>query len=106
MPSEQPHLPNNLARLENIIVLYNCVRRKELCSGDILTQTHDPEMNPLPSFALLEMQWILHRVAALSGAADDYDNRYLDDDDDGILCPMEDPWLKDEDGSLSFQYLV
>lgn len=52
------------------------------------------------------MQWILHRVAALSGAVDDYDNHYLDDDDDGIPFPMEGHWLEDEDGSLSFQYLV
>ncbi|RAK72948.1 uncharacterized protein BO72DRAFT_253519 [Aspergillus fijiensis CBS 313.89] len=32
-------------------------------------RTDDPETHLLPSFALLEMQWILHRVLAMSGAA-------------------------------------
>jgi len=74
---------------------------------DLTLRTQDPEMNPSPSFALLEMQWILHRVAAPSGAADDHNDHYLDgDDDDGIPCPMEDHWLEGENGSLSFEYLV
>ncbi|PYH84649.1 hypothetical protein BO82DRAFT_408741 [Aspergillus uvarum CBS 121591] len=43
----------------------------ELTDGEILTfRTDDPKDYPLPSFALLEMQWLLHRVLALSGAVE------------------------------------
>lgn len=43
----------------------------KLCSRDILTfETNDPVGHPLPSIKMLEMQWILHQVLALSGAAD------------------------------------
>lgn len=39
-------------------------------SGDIVCLlTKDPKKLPLPSFQLLEMQWYLHRAAALSGLA-------------------------------------
>ncbi|RAH85150.1 hypothetical protein BO86DRAFT_440546 [Aspergillus japonicus CBS 114.51] len=41
---------------------------RRLQSGDFLRLlTHDPERCPLPSFELLEIQWYLHRAAALSG---------------------------------------
>jgi hypothetical protein len=40
-------------------------------SGDeIRLETEDPENLPLPSWELLEMQWFLNRVVAISGAAD------------------------------------
>ncbi|KAM0177749.1 hypothetical protein ACHAPF_004011 [Botrytis cinerea] len=40
-------------------------------SGDYFTlQTDDPESKPLPSFALLELQWFLQRVTGMAGAAD------------------------------------
>ena len=46
-------------------------------SGDIFElKTDDPQERPLPSFALLEMQWFLHRVRGMAGAAepgDDWD---------------------------------
>src|SRR5262249_49174956 len=46
--------------------------------------TVDPMLRPLPNFVLLEMQWILHRVAAMSGAAEPQDEYGdSDDDDDG-----------------------
>ena len=53
--------------------------------------TDDPVKRPLPSFGLLEMQWILHRLVAMSGAAeidDDFDN----DDDDAMA--LRDEWLQ------------
>jgi hypothetical protein len=56
---------------------------RAVVSGDVFTlTTHDPERLPLPSWPLLEMQWHLQRIAAMSGAAEvrDYSNR--DDDDD------------------------
>ncbi|OJJ05768.1 hypothetical protein ASPVEDRAFT_32124 [Aspergillus versicolor CBS 583.65] len=36
----------------------------------IIFTTTDPEKLPLPSIGLLDMQWALHRLNALSGAAD------------------------------------
>lgn len=51
-------------------------------SGDVIElSTPDPENLPLPNWDLLEMQWILQRLTALSGAAAVPDAD-LDDDDD------------------------
>ena len=53
----------------------NCLLRDRVTgriirSGDGFSiRTDDPVRRPLPDFRLLEMQWILHRVAAFSGAA-------------------------------------
>ena len=58
-------------------------------------ETEDPENLPLPKYELLEMQWFLNRVVAMSGAADiedDYDN----DDDGGWLEQREDFDMLDE----------
>jgi hypothetical protein len=45
-------------------------------------KTDDPKARPLPSFALLEMQWHLQRIAGMAGAADvDEDLKEWDDDD-------------------------
>ncbi|RAH55195.1 hypothetical protein BO85DRAFT_461366 [Aspergillus piperis CBS 112811] len=50
-------------------MLFNIATDKKLCSGDILTfKTNDPNSHPLPSMELLDMQWVLDRVLALSGA--------------------------------------
>jgi hypothetical protein len=48
--------------------------------------TDDPVGRPLPSFGLLEMQWILHRLVAMSGAAE------INDDDDAMA--LRDEWLQ------------
>lgn len=45
---------------------------------DIVTE--DPKNFPLPSWQLLEMQWHLQRVAAMSGAGEAKDLSSLDDD--------------------------
>ncbi|TVY91923.1 hypothetical protein LAWI1_G004437 [Lachnellula willkommii] len=40
-------------------------------SGDIFeVKTDDPEARPLPSFALLEMQWYLQRITGMAGTVD------------------------------------
>jgi hypothetical protein len=39
-------------------------------SGDIFTfTTDDPVIRPLPSWELLDMQWVLQRLTAMSGGA-------------------------------------
>ncbi|KAG2017031.1 hypothetical protein GB937_005935 [Aspergillus fischeri] len=65
--------------------LFNIDEDKALLSGDVLTfKTDDPVGHPLPSVELLNMQWALHRVLALSGAADATDED-LDPDSDKLL---------------------
>ncbi|KAL1965026.1 hypothetical protein VTN77DRAFT_6086 [Rasamsonia byssochlamydoides] len=99
-PSSKPSFPGNLDGLPENIRLWNCENMTPIRSGDIITlHTENPDSHPLPSFALLEMQWFLHRIAALSGAADVYDE-FDDDNDDVIECD----WIEDEDGS--FQCLI
>ncbi|OKL58552.1 hypothetical protein UA08_06261 [Talaromyces atroroseus] len=54
---------------------------KAVVSGDTFTlTTPDPDRLPLPSWPLLEMQWHLQRIVAMSGAAEAQD--YPDPDDD------------------------
>src|ERR1700761_216370 len=56
---------------------------KPICSGDeIYLETNDPERLPLPDLRILEMQWILHRLTALSGAAEPRDDFGEEADDD------------------------
>ncbi len=45
----------------------------QVTSGDYFQiQTDDPAKKPLPSFKLLELQWFIHRVIGMAGAADVY----------------------------------
>jgi hypothetical protein len=68
-----------------------------ICSGKkISLTTDDPVTRPLPHFALLEMQWILHRVAAMSGAAEIYDDFDNDDDDAMALQNEWDSYIEDD----------
>ncbi|KAN0068545.1 hypothetical protein V8E54_013269 [Elaphomyces granulatus] len=68
------------------IKLFNCVTDEKLCSGDLICfETSDPEELPLPSFTLLQMQWNLQRIAALSGAAEPNDEADPDDSDDDLI---------------------
>ncbi|KAK1149605.1 hypothetical protein N8T08_005154 [Aspergillus melleus] len=51
--------------------LWDCENFDMIVSGHLITlTTSDPEKMPLPSFAILELQWFLTRVATMSGAAD------------------------------------
>ena len=72
------------------IGLFNLPSRREIYSGDrISITTDDPKTRPLPDYGLLEMQWILHRVSAMSGAAEIYDDF---DDDAMVICNEWDPY--------------
>ena len=83
-----------------MVKLYDVRTDKKICSGDeIFLETNDPERLPLPDWRLLDMQWILHRVAAMSGAAEPRDGFDEDDDDDWEVAlgneedlEMEDEW--------------
>jgi hypothetical protein len=60
-------------------------------SGETFTfTTKDPKKLPLPSIELLEMQWILQRLVAMSGAAgwpslDSFDDDTIDSDNDWLI---------------------
>lgn len=43
------------------------IQGKMYFGQEITLQTEDPVNSPLPSWELFEMQWIFHRIAALSG---------------------------------------
>ncbi|KNG84143.1 hypothetical protein ANOM_008303 [Aspergillus nomiae NRRL 13137] len=76
-----PSIPLNLGYTGKRIKLFNCESGKQIYSGDIITiTTTDPDEYPLPSFELLEMQWLLTRALALSGTAD-FDPEDWDDSD-------------------------
>jgi hypothetical protein len=67
----RPELPASLDGDMTDMKLFSCDTEGKINSGTILTlRTDDPEIKPLPSIALLEMQWILHRLTALSSVAD------------------------------------
>ncbi|KAE8444576.1 hypothetical protein EG329_014407 [Mollisiaceae sp. DMI_Dod_QoI] len=56
---------------------------KKIQSGDCFElQTNDPIQKPLPSFELLELQWFLHRIQGMAGAADVELDYWLDTDSD------------------------
>ena len=58
-----------------------------LCSGHTFTlRTEDPVCLPLPSFALLQMQWKLNQIVSLSAAAEDAE--WEEETDDGDVSPV------------------
>ncbi|KAI9371598.1 hypothetical protein BJX61DRAFT_543540 [Aspergillus egyptiacus] len=69
--------------------LYDCPTDRRIQTGDVLTfTTNDPENLPLPSVDLLDMQWVLNRLTALSGAADVSDEELDSDDAPGQASPI------------------
>ncbi|KOC15639.1 hypothetical protein AFLA70_281g001350 [Aspergillus flavus AF70] len=51
--------------------LWNCDTDQPIYSGQLVTMTtRDPEAMPFPSFDLLQMQWFLNLIAAMSGVVD------------------------------------
>lgn len=54
--------------------------------GDIITlPIETPNINPLLSFDLLYMQYILHKLVPISGSADMTDKKLADKDEGSIL---------------------
>lgn len=50
--------------------LFNCETLGVISSGDVFQiTTHNPKIHPLPSFEILQLQWLMHRVRALAAAA-------------------------------------
>jgi len=88
-PRDPPSLTSNLDHGPRSSKLFNVMTEKKICTGDtICLETDNPVLRPLPSFALLEMQWVLHRLAAMSGAAEPQDEDSSDDSDNEDDFPM------------------
>ncbi|KAJ5817767.1 hypothetical protein N7447_007775 [Penicillium robsamsonii] len=81
-----------LAELLNLRVENTDGSAHKMNSGDlVIFQTKDPENLPLPSWDLLQMQWILHRIGALSGAVNvPMKPWYCDSEDEGSDMGFED----------------
>lgn len=62
-------------------------------SDDMITfKTYNPQTHPLPSYYLLQMQWVLRRIASIRGAADsiedDEDDEEQISEESGVLRPI------------------
>ncbi|OJD11410.1 hypothetical protein AJ78_07820 [Emergomyces pasteurianus Ep9510] len=78
------------------IRLWNVKSSEEIVSGTLIRITAH-EGIPLPDPALLELQWILHRIIALAGGAEAVDISYNDDDDD-----YDEPYPEFDDVDMDF----
>lgn len=78
----RPYLPAILDPGPMHAKLFDGLSETKLCSGDTFTlTTDDPQSKPLPSIELLQMQWTLQRLIAISGAAGVNDEELFDSDD-------------------------
>jgi hypothetical protein len=98
---QHPSLSVHLDRGPNNTMLFNIPTEKKISSGDpISLETDDPVAHPLPDLRLLDMQWILHRVTAMSAAAEPQDD-FGDDSDDDLAAALEESWyLNTEEDEL------
>ncbi|KAM5436487.1 hypothetical protein MferCBS31731_005765 [Microsporum ferrugineum] len=82
---DTPSIPDDLAGINMDYKAWNVRTEEKIVSGaEIVLETSDPENIPLPSWDLLDMQWNLQRLTALSGAADVFLDAIDDDDSSGI----------------------
>ncbi|CRL22081.1 unnamed protein product [Penicillium camemberti] len=77
-------------QIESITIKYSDGSIHEIQSGDqVAFHTADPITHPLPSWDLMSMQWTLHRICALSGAAETMDDGMESDSDNGFAFDFD-----------------
>ncbi|EGD94039.1 hypothetical protein TESG_01567 [Trichophyton tonsurans CBS 112818] len=82
----KPTIPEDLVGIDGDYRAWNVRTGEEIASGqEIVLTTSDPENLSLPGWDLLELQWTLQRLTALSGAADAFPDAVEEDDSSGIL---------------------
>jgi len=97
---QRPPLPVHLDHGPNVTKLFNVQTDQKICSGDqISLETNDAVAHPLPDPRLLDMQWILHRVQAISAAAEPQDD-FGDDSDDDLAAALEGSWYLEREDEL------
>ncbi|GKZ19500.1 hypothetical protein AbraCBS73388_004306 [Aspergillus brasiliensis] len=95
IPSRFPKHLSGTAVHGQETVLFSIATDRKVCSGDILTfTTNDPDGHPLPSMELLDLQWVLNRVLALSGATYATDKELYTDD---WSYELDFDWASEED---------
>lgn len=88
-----PQLPSDFDGYAYNMGLHNIKTSRSIRSGDVVTlETNNPTTHPLPDTRLLEIQWLMNRVTAISGAAkpqhpEEGDDSDLDSDSDYDLLP-------------------
>jgi hypothetical protein len=93
-----PLIPEDLDGRNHGVGLWNFYTDQRIRSGDeIYLETDDPERLPLPDWRILEMQWILQRVTALSAAAEPRDDFSDETDDDWYIALRSEENLEAED---------
>ena len=91
--SHVPSVSANSDQGPNLAKLWNHETDMKIHSGcEISLETDDPVSQPLPDLRLLEMQWVLHRVTAMSGAAEPLDHFHDNGDGDGDVEEALDDW--------------
>ncbi|PGH06038.1 hypothetical protein GX51_02629 [Blastomyces parvus] len=77
---DRPHIDDNLVELPRHLKIIDVITDRPIRSGDeLILETSDPNIMPLPDIRLLDMQWVLQRLMALTSAAE-ADDDDLDDD--------------------------
>ncbi|EEA19615.1 conserved hypothetical protein [Talaromyces marneffei ATCC 18224] len=67
---KRPCLPSDECSGEDLLNFHNVKTLQPIRSGDVITMgSYFPSVKPLPSKELIELQWYLHRIVALSAAA-------------------------------------
>ena len=81
----KPNIPTIGDRREdggNVVKLWDVRTERKICSNDqIIMKTVDKERYPLPDPAILDMQWILHGITALSAGPKPPEELSEEDDD-------------------------
>ncbi|EZF32612.1 hypothetical protein H109_02503 [Trichophyton interdigitale MR816] len=81
------------------LCLWDVTTRLPISTGSrIVLETTDPVRLPLPDADLLELHWVLQRVAAMAGNAEPRDDKYDTDDEDDEMFGV---WA-DDGSDLTF----
>ncbi|OJD14277.1 hypothetical protein AJ78_05354 [Emergomyces pasteurianus Ep9510] len=97
-PSAVPVIKFRKDAAGGVVGLLNTLTEAPVATGDqIILQTTDPVNLPLPDVNLLDLHWVLQRVAAMAGGGESQDEIYETDDEDNGDCGA----LIDEDSDVS-----
>ncbi|KAM5466560.1 hypothetical protein MauCBS54593_005817 [Microsporum audouinii] len=100
---DTPSIPDDLAGINMDYKAWDvCTEEKIVSGAELVLKTNDPENFPLPSWDLLDMQWTLQRLSALSGAADVFLDAIDDDDSSGIGWEEDLSCGQSDDDSIRF----
>lgn len=85
-PSAAPVVQLREDSTGGVVGLLDVTNRLPISTGSrIVLETTDPVRLPLPDADLLELHWVLQRVAAMAGNAEPRDDKYDTDDEDNEM---------------------